>query len=91
MDFDKNFIFCHSVIIGAVRYYMGRHTIAADHLADDLASMVDTLPDKTRYVLKRDIEDWLKDHPTCEFGGVDDRKPWKNLYDKLDNLDNYVI
>ncbi len=69
----------HMMVSGAVRYYMGRHTIAAHAVADGIAKLLPQLAESTKGVLERDLRRWLDENPTCEFGCVDDREPWARM------------
>lgn len=74
----------HMMVICAVRYYMGRHTIAAHAVADGIAKLFPQLAESTRGVLERDLRRWLDENPTCEFGCVDDREPWARLLEAIE-------
>ncbi len=73
----------HAIICGAVRYYMGRHTIAAHGVAYDLIKLIPQMTPKTKAVLDRDISHWLHENPFCTYGSVNDRAPWVLLRDAL--------
>ena len=73
----------HMMVSGTIRYYMGRHTIAAHAVADGIAKLLPQLAESTRCVLERDLRRWLDENPTCEFGCVDDREPWARLLEAI--------
>ena len=74
----------HMMVSSAVRYYMGRHTIAAHAVADGIAKLLPQLAESTMGVLERDLRRWLRETPTCEFGAVDDREPWARLLEAIE-------
>lgn len=74
----------HMMVSGAVRYYMGRHTIAAHAVADGIAKLIPQLAESTMGVLERDLRRWLDETTACEFAGVDDREPWERLLEAIE-------
>lgn len=51
----------HTLLIAAVRYYAGRTTIQVSQFADELAEAWPIIPERTRTVIRRDLE-WLFEH-----------------------------
>ena len=77
------------LVVGAVRYYMGRHTIAVHGFCDWLRGVWDGLDDVTRIVVYRDAARWLGQLPDQEdiYGGVDDAAPFRAIVDQVDEAD----
>lgn len=74
----------HIMVCGAIRYYMGRHTIATCGFCNNLIPLVPKMTDKTRYVIERDVAQWIEEHPTHMFGNyIDDAEPWRKLLKAL--------
>lgn len=77
----------HSLLIGAARYYTGRTTIGATDFAGRLADAWQDIPDHTRRIIRRDLEDEFKrDDRAREAGsefkplGMDcDRQAWEKV------------
>jgi hypothetical protein len=51
----------HDMLISATRYYIGRMTIQACHWAECLAKAWPEIPEGTRGVIRRDIEEAFRD------------------------------
>ena len=75
------------LIIPATRYYIGRMTIAANMHAKCLAENWGKFSERTRSVLKRDIEEWIIDDDLSRKDGNEhhplgmdcDREAWLSV------------
>lgn len=73
--------------IGAFRYYCGRMTIAVHSFTESLIKNWDKLPERSQFVIKRDLEDAFKDDDTdrkegCVYkrlGHDCDRESWEKV------------
>ena len=74
----------HLLVNGAVRYYLGRSTIAVWGVCRDLAAMLPRLEEGTKCCMERDIIRWLDEHPDFSADAViDDAEPWRELLGAL--------
>lgn len=74
----------HLLVNGAVRYYLGRSTIAVWGVCRDLTAMLPRLEEGTKCGMERDISHWLEEHPDFGKGSViDDAEPWRELLGEL--------
>lgn len=77
----------HSLLIGAQRYYQGRATIAAASFAQELANAWPRLPENTRVVIRRDLEEAFADDDKARAEGGQfkplgwdcDRQAWEQV------------
>jgi hypothetical protein len=77
----------HMLIIAATRYFTGRMTIATCAFADELAKAWSEIPEETRNIIKRDLEDkFRRDDEArargdqCKPLGMDcDRAAWEKV------------
>lgn len=86
MTNDFTWLHERGIVLGAVRWYLGRSTIAAHGVAKYIGEHVDNLDKGTREIMADTIRDWLDNNPTCG-GAVDDRKPWADLLARLEDCD----
>ena len=85
----------HCLLIAATRYYLGRMTISTCAFARDLAAAWPEIPEHTRSVLLRDIEDeFRRDDTARERGdeykplGMDcDRAAWQQVRNHWKNVE----
>lgn len=76
----------HMVICGAVRYYVGRGTIASCAVADGIRKLLPQLSDGTKGVMARDI---IREIDRQEYAGmmiIDDMAPWRRLLDAIEEV-----
>jgi len=77
----------HSLLIAAARYWIGRRTIAATCFAEELAKAWQDIPDKTRTIIRRDLEnEFERDDRARDEGGTYhplgddcDRQAWEKV------------
>ena len=78
----------HMLLIAATRYFIGRMTIATCHFAqDELAKAWPHIPQKTRAIIRRDLEEAFRDDDrdreqgasTRTMGWDCDRKAWEGV------------
>lgn len=87
----------HMLLIAAVRYFTGRQTIATCAFARELAEAWPTIPEHTRNIIKRDLEDEFrrddearKDDPPrsfCPLGSDCDRQAWEMVREAWKKLE----
>ena len=78
----------HETICGAVRYYMGRHTIAVHGFGEWLYENIMAMPSNTRFIVWRDIARWLADNNgEYSFAGVDDAEPFRKVMELCEEKD----
>ena len=76
-------------IVGASRYYMGRHTIAVSGFCDGLIKLIPDMSEDITYILERDIRSYLEEHPDGDvFACVDDAEPWRKVLNELERRVN---
>lgn len=68
----------HMILCGAVRYYVGRGTIASRAVADGIRGLLPQLGDTTKPIMARDIRREL-DRQGDVIWGIDDMAPWREL------------
>lgn len=68
----------HMALCGAVRYYLGRGTIASRAVADGIRGLLPQLGDITKPIMARDIRREL-DRQGDVIWGIDDMAPWREL------------
>lgn len=74
----------HMALCGAVRYYVGRGTIASCAVADGIRRLLPQISDGTKGVMARDIR---REIDRQEYAGmmiIDDMAPWKMLLDAIE-------
>lgn len=73
----------HIVICGAVRWYVGRGTVASREVADGMRELLPQLGAGTKGVMARDIRRELETY-ACKPGAIDDMAPWRALLDAIE-------
>ena len=71
------------LVVGAVRYYHGRHTIGVHGFVDWLKGVWPELSEATQFCIKRDTREWIE---SVERVGIDkfpfgelDIAPWRDV------------
>lgn len=74
----------HLLINGAVRYYLGRGTIAVWGVCRGLTAMLPKLEERTKECMECDISQWLDGRSEfCGGAVIDDADPWRDLLEAL--------
>lgn len=75
----------HMIICGAVRYYLGRGTIASRAVADDISGLLPQLGSGTKGIMARDIRREL-DRNGDVIWGLDDMAPWREILKAIEEV-----
>lgn len=73
----------HMILLGAANWYVGRSTIGAHAVADDLGDLLPQLMPSTRDLLARDVRRRIDDLGEVSVGGIDDLEPWRRLLGRI--------
>lgn len=74
----------HLLVNGAVRYYLGRSTIAVWGVCRDLTAMLPQLEERTKECMERDISRWLDGRSEfCGGAVIDHAELWRDLLEAL--------
>lgn len=69
----------HMALCGAVRWYVGRGTVASREVAYGLRGLLPQLGAGTKGVMARDVRRYLDEWARREGARIDDAAPWDDL------------
>ena len=73
----------HMALCGAVRWYVGRGTVASREVADGVRELLPQLGAGTKAVMARDIRRELETYGATP-GPIDDMAPWRTLLEAIE-------